>query len=884
MKQGANPLEASVAEVLSGWGIDGTIDPNLIANLVFEGAAYWQTELPDGSALHLLRVHAPLVQREEVFLGNVLLNDFLFRTAHRCLKQLGANTSVWLANDLESAYFLARGAFDFAELGELYRQDIAAAVPDLYLGGEDRGRGIHGWPRRLLTYTKSDFEPFPVYCIPRFLARETERRIRDWLQDLLNSTDFQMKLKTIMASLAFFYGQKGGGSGDTQSFEMFLDRLVNHYKVLEESSVKTVFGLTEISKPAIKQAVAGGQFEPDALRQLLLNIAKDLWRRIDNGDDRWLMRFILDDEKLIDIDEGTFVSEILASTEVGSIAFQLTKTESIAPCCPLCGRSLPRVRESYVTVGLNKSRFKTRNSKRDRARHEAVLCGKCALCIYLSDRVLGTRDVVWQKQPRKTAQMPSSCNVVLHYGTHKDVDVAVLERQVDAVLAAARDQAKTLDEIWRDLAQIRKEVQAELLVPTAVPNEEIEHAFLAGLEEWVPPALEVAAQMQTDVQARVLPIGTGINRLLVFVLPQLQPGQQEGIDYVQQRFSRSRLAAFTLLALLRGLCNCEGPYYYQSLPTLSAEGMSTDTFYVRNRPERASEALRLYGVVTDFAKRVVRHRKGHSPLSDWILISERILADPLAVFSEVLRQSPLRAGDDFNAFRYQRLSHTFIPGMHVVDSTDYIALFRKLQHLEAATHEGGKTMPRQLNVGELDQFCNLLFGALDRLGGDLLPLRLTERPTAFEKYPRLLLGSIQRYGSVEAGFDEWLTKVLRDANEHRKQEEFPELMSLRQWLVEHRALFEGNRETINHLKRSLYGRLYTYLYPRRLLCTSYAECHKGNAEALQPEVIRARFTQQVQPQIEQLSRLYCDQALVERIVADAETCLVANRKWYTWKP
>jgi len=192
-------------------------------------------------------------------------------------------------------------------------------------------------------------------------------------------------------------------------------------------------------------------------------------------------------------------------------------------------------------------------------------------------------------------------------------------------------------------------------------------------------------------------------------------------------------------------------------------------------------------------------------------------------------------------------------------------------------------MSKQLDVSGLDEFCTRLFGTLDRLGGDLLPIRMSERPTAFEKYPRILLGCIQRYGSVEAGFDEWVTKVLRDANEYRKQDEYSELVAMRAWLVEHRDLLEGNRDAINHLKRSLYGRLYAYLYPRRLLCASYADQHRGNADALEPEAIRANFAREVQPQIEHLGRLYCDPAAMERIVADAEKCLLANRGWYAWK-
>ena len=191
-------------------------------------------------------------------------------------------------------------------------------------------------------------------------------------------------------------------------------------------------------------------------------------------------------------------------------------------------------------------------------------------------------------------------------------------------------------------------------------------------------------------------------------------------------------------------------------------------------------------------------------------------------------------------------------------------------------------MPRQINTAELDEFCQLLFRTLDRLGGDLLPLFLSERPTSFEKYPRLLLGHIRYYDDVEAGFEEWKNKVLRDASEYRKEDEFPELLALKKWLLDHRHLFEGRKDNLNHLKRSLYARAYEYLYPRRLLTGTYAEANRGNPDALEEDAIRANFRQTVQSQIDKLKEVYGEERL-ETIVAEAKEFLIANRGRYRWK-
>ena len=192
-------------------------------------------------------------------------------------------------------------------------------------------------------------------------------------------------------------------------------------------------------------------------------------------------------------------------------------------------------------------------------------------------------------------------------------------------------------------------------------------------------------------------------------------------------------------------------------------------------------------------------------------------------------------------------------------------------------------MPRSVNTTELNKFCELLFHALDRLGGDLLPLFLSERPTAYEKYPRLLLGHIRYYDNVEAAFEEWKSKVLRDASDRRKEEEFPELLALKAWLLQHRNLFEGRKDNLNHLQRSLYARAYEYLYPRRLLTAAYAEANRGNPEALEENAIRENFRRVVEPHIAKLKEVYGDEEKLVKIVTEAEAFLMANRQRYRWK-
>lgn len=189
-------------------------------------------------------------------------------------------------------------------------------------------------------------------------------------------------------------------------------------------------------------------------------------------------------------------------------------------------------------------------------------------------------------------------------------------------------------------------------------------------------------------------------------------------------------------------------------------------------------------------------------------------------------------------------------------------------------------METKLQIHKLDTFSDLLFHALDCLGGDLLPNRLSESPSAFEKYPRMLIALIQRHGVV-AGFHEWSTKVLRDANDYRKMDEYPELVKLQTWMIKHKDIFD--KAHLTHLKRSIYGRAYAYLYPRRLLVTAYANAHKGDKSALEEEAIHSNFRQTVEQEITDLSRVYNNNEQLEKITEEAEAFLVTNRRRYTWK-
>lgn len=185
-------------------------------------------------------------------------------------------------------------------------------------------------------------------------------------------------------------------------------------------------------------------------------------------------------------------------------------------------------------------------------------------------------------------------------------------------------------------------------------------------------------------------------------------------------------------------------------------------------------------------------------------------------------------------------------------------------------------MAKNIPIEEMDAFCDHLFRALDR--ADLLPLRLSEPAHSFEKYGRTLASLLERYDQVEAAFDEWETRTLRQMKSaFRRDEVYPHFQMLRNWLVENRIMFEGEgrKDNLNHFKRSLYGRLYTWLYPRRKLAMAYADIYRGDRTQFEPESLEKLFKNAIQDTMKSLPGVN-DQA-----VYDAQVYVLMKKAYYS---
>jgi len=693
-------------DALRRLGVPEAVSPERVADSVLRHAVYWQEPLPDGNQLLFLRLFLPVVQREEVFLGNVLFNAFLCQAFARAVNNALGQAEL-VANDLESYYFLARTQADVTQLAEAFRAEVECSLPDLFFGKQDQARGIYGSLSSMFTFRKSDFEPFPVYAVPQFLAPQLERAVRRELDKLLAPDIFPGRVRTALATLAFFYGRTSGGSGDAQSFPNFVDHLVNdkdYDGLLKASQVKRAFNITAADKPAIKQSIDDETYSAKDLRLLLAELAHTFQKRIDDGSTKWFMGFLHRDEKFVNLALPDYLAAVLAETQLGYYPFAGRGDRSMVSC-RLCTAAPASVEERYVTTGLNSFRFNNQNIRKQSEK----VCARCALYSYLAQKLLGTEMV---SAGGKLPQVPKTYNLIFHYGKHTDEDVAKLAKQIDLVWDLVR-RHRDADQVRREAAQQVRDLQTKYEhekkaeKKSAIAGElaqaqtalEKAQAAVTQVEDdilevcpWlketgVPPvpadncsldALSNVQLSETRVERHILGLGMGGYRMILFVLPQIRaPRDAKEHDFAQRRFSNSRVTVTTLLSFLRELCGCDGPFYYQSLPALTPETFRRDMFYIRDEPIGVAQAQNEYQIITQLAWRLV-WKRGSDGFVRKVVLAEKLLQDPLSTLSTVMRDTAILGQAKGN---YKRLGGGYRKDWQAQDLTEYAKFIQQLSKL-----------------------------------------------------------------------------------------------------------------------------------------------------------------------------------------------------------
>jgi hypothetical protein len=149
---------------------------------------------------------------------------------------------------------------------------------------------------------------------------------------------------------------------------------------------------------------------------------------------------------------------------------------------------------------------------------------------------------------------------------------------------------------------------------------------------------------------------------------------------------------------------------------------------------------------------------------------------------------------------------------------------------------------------QLDDFAERLLDTLYALSPyartGLMPIRLTEKPASFEKYPQLLLTLLEvdrGEGGVDSAFATWRSQILRKLDYLEvAMPAYQELVGLEHWMELHATLFR-DKANIRHLRKSMFGRTYVYLYPRLSLIYEYGDTGKGEGWLGQEDAASGRL-------------------------------------------
>lgn len=701
-------LQEQARDALQKLGAQGIGMAERVAQSVLTQAVYWEEAMSNGEKLLFVRLFSPVVQREEVFLGNILFNAFLSKAFARAVSGSGLGKAELVANDLESHYFLVRTTHDLSELVTTFRGEVEHGLPDLFFGDQDEDRGIYGSLETMLDFDKANVEPFPIFIMPQSYEERLDVAVRKSLLHKIENSPLERNPTSIMANLAFFYSRDGP---EMQSPYLFLARLALRYGVVHMDSLRQALNLDAAmelddeatAKTIIEESLKqkeGRTFSSTHLRQVLEQAVVNLGKRIEVEPDAWRMPYVR--AKFLPYDEKTLTGMLLDDVLLGYTPVYSSK-KRVDVGCRICGIRLMEVADKSILMGQNTHKFHNQSGKQT-GKDAAKTCLRCAACTYLMVKLIGSEAV---GQP----QVPKTYNLIFHYGRHSNDDVVRLAQRVDLIwnlVQRHRSAERTrydIDEQHKLLinkAERERDAQKKQALAIEIAQKEVElqqaHRAVAQAEDsiltdfpWlketgaspVPaenPSLDVWANVQlseTKVEWHILGLGMGGYRMILFVLPQIRPPRDKEHDFAQRRFSNSRVTVLALLSFLRETCGCDGPFYYQSLPTLAPGAFQRDTFYVRNEPIQAEEAQKRYGVITQLAWCLVWQR-GSEGFVKKVVLAEKLLKDPLATFAAVMRDSPILG--------QTKGSYKCLPGQYrqdwkAYDLTEYAKFIQQLAKL-----------------------------------------------------------------------------------------------------------------------------------------------------------------------------------------------------------
>lgn len=185
------------------------------------------------------RLFNSVSQREEVFIGNVLFNDYisklLLRTYEVKDKYYGQMELVY--NDLENFYYVVKeDDFSLEELEADFKDFFTEHLEELFFSDEDLEKGIYGDFENLMLGQGSNYISLPLTILPGFFERRFKKKFVENLDSFSNQEQISM--------MALYWCANGS---EMQSYDKFFSKELLNPKI-DIDSVKHILKDSERDK------------------------------------------------------------------------------------------------------------------------------------------------------------------------------------------------------------------------------------------------------------------------------------------------------------------------------------------------------------------------------------------------------------------------------------------------------------------------------------------------------------------------------------------------------------------------------------------------------------------------------------------------------------
>lgn len=701
-------IKDEVQRFINENGLKEEVKSEQIVRAVLTGSAYYEIQA-GGKKLILFRLFSPVTQREEVFVGNVLLNSFLGKNILLSCREKGLGRISLVANDIENFYYLWWTDKKLEDLKEAYLVTLEKNLEDLYFRDRNEEKGIYGEFSKLFEFYKNNHEAFPIFSIPETYMHKLGVTAREYIVKQINECDneniFVKSLSKITANIAFFLSKQSPKISEFQSPYYLIARAVTAYKNDTKLSLKELKEALNLDKEYetsniedqielkddIDKAIKKGLFSYSRFKTFLLKLLYSYNNLAIANPKEWNMEYAR--EKGLKLKPGEIVTELLSQVQIGYMIFDKNQSFTGNIYCRCCGYNYAMFAEKQIMMGDDINKFNNQMVNYE-SKKESRICIKCYISSFLIIKLTGT--VMGAK-----TFVPQQGSMIFHYGRHSDEEVkaiaATLKNSLELInerrdlrysLAKLRkDQREVLSKLEKASEKKRKDLETQ---KNAIETQLKEATYKAKRSEIMlvelmkgesniddDPAITLLTEANIEIDAaenHVFGVGLGNYRLMVFILPQIRYRvEKKAHNYIQERFSASRVNTLILLSFLRKLCGCDGPYYYMCLPSIVEGNFSTDAFYVRDGKYSAAEVMEYYEVFATFSNKVIRwEEERNRRMIKRILLSEKVMEEPLITLSEIMRHSKIFSpdGDDRYKVIYDPISHR-------PDIDEYFEIFMK---------------------------------------------------------------------------------------------------------------------------------------------------------------------------------------------------------------